>query len=170
MYSRRTFIAGTTLAAGHVLATVTSPLPPRRIPLAFLGAGYSHFAGKYAVTQASPDFEVIGVCEEDATIRDRMATPPRWISWGDLVERSEVVVVESGVRRHAVDALRALEAGKHVHLEKPPADTMSGFDALIAAAARKHRLLQVGYMWRYNPGLMALLDACLLYTSPSPRD
>jgi predicted dehydrogenase len=159
MFSRRSFVAGTALAAGNVLVSGAAPLPARRLPLAFLGAGYSHFAGKYQVATESPEFEVIGVCEEDAAVRGTVAKPPRWISFEELVQRSEVVVVESEVRRHAADALRALEAGKHVHVEKPPAETMSGFDALLAAASRQKRLLQVGYMWRFNPGLVALLKA-----------
>lgn len=159
MLSRRSFVTGTALAAGNVLAFGATSVPARRLPLAFLGAGYSHFAGKYQVAMESPEFEVIGVCEEDAAVRGALAKPPRWISFEDLARRSEVVVVESEVRRHAADALRALEAGKHVHVEKPPADTMSGFDALLAAASRQKRLLQVGYMWRFNPGLVALLKA-----------
>ena len=159
MLSRRSFLTGSALVAGDALFCAAAPEPVRRIPMAFLGAGYSHFAGKYPVAMESPEFEVIGVCEEDAAVRRTVTKPPRWISFEELVQRSEVVVVESEVRRHAADALRALEAGKHVHVEKPPADTMSGFDALLAAASRQKRLLQVGYMWRFNPGLVALLNA-----------
>ncbi len=46
-----------------------------------------------------------------------------------------------------------------MHLEKPPADDVASFRALLTLAARKKRLLQVGYMWRYNPAINAALEA-----------
>ena len=36
---------------------------------------------------------------------------------------------------------------------------MEGFRELIEIAAKQKRLLQVGYMWRYNPGINASLEA-----------
>lgn len=159
MLSRREFVAGTALAAGRVLAAETGAAPTARLRLAFLGAGYSHFDGKYQVALESPEFEVVGVCEDDPAVRADVTRPVRWISFEELVAESEVVVVESEVRRHAADARRALEAGKHVHLEKPPSDTVAGFDSLVEIATQRRRQLQVGYMWRYNPGFVALMDA-----------
>lgn len=159
MLTRRAFVAGTALAAGQLAAAEPDAGSVRRLPLAFLGTGYSHFEGKYRVAMESPDFEVIGACSDEDPVPGRIHPAPRRISFDELAARSEVVVVESEVRRHAADARRALEAGKHVHLEKPPADTLSEFDALLELAARQRRQLQVGYMWRHNPGMIALLDA-----------
>jgi predicted dehydrogenase len=67
--------------------------------------------------------------------------------------------VESAVKDHAKHALLALEAGKHVHVEKPPADTMAAFHKLASLAEKKKLLLQSGYMWRYNPAVNKALEA-----------
>jgi predicted dehydrogenase len=70
-----------------------------------------------------------------------------------------VVAVESDVANHAADALAALQAGKHVHVEKPPTVTMAEFDRLFETARQKKLLVQTGYMWRYNPGIIKALEA-----------
>ncbi|MFO1461487.1 MAG: Gfo/Idh/MocA family oxidoreductase [Verrucomicrobiota bacterium] len=159
MSSRRSFLAGIAASAGAVLTAAESAGPARKIRLGFLGAAYSHFAGKYEVALRSPDFEVIGVCEENPEFRNRKSATARWMSFTDLAMECEALVIESEVRRHAPDALRALEAGKHVHIEKPPAASLATFEEILNLAAQKRRVIQVGYMWRYNPGLNALLDA-----------
>jgi len=70
-----------------------------------------------------------------------------------------VVAVESAVEDHARHAKIALEAGKHIHLEKPPADTLQAFRELVALARAKRLVMQMGYMWRYHPGINAVLEA-----------
>ncbi|MBL9176246.1 MAG: Gfo/Idh/MocA family oxidoreductase [Verrucomicrobiales bacterium] len=159
MTSRRSFLTGVAASTGAILTGAEPPAPVRRIRLGFLGAAYSHFQGKYDVALRSPDFEVIGVCEENPEVRQRRSPSLRWMSFPDLAPSCEALVIESEVRRHAPDALRALEAGKHVHIEKPPASSMAAFEDILNLAAQHRRVIQVGYMWRYNPGLNALLEA-----------
>lgn len=53
---------------------------------------------------------------------------------------------------HFPPALAAIQAGKHVFVEKPLCFTLSEVDQLIAAADRAQVILQVGYMKRYDPG------------------
>jgi predicted dehydrogenase len=62
------------------------------------------------------------------------------------------------VADHARHARLALSAGCHVHLEKPPAVDLAEFTALQQLAASRGRLLQMGYMWRHNPGLEVALN------------
>ena len=81
------------------------------------------------------------------------------ISQADLLERSEVVAVESDVRDHARQALLALRAGRHVHLEKPPAVTLGELRKMVALARVQKRWLQTGYMWRHHPGFAAICEA-----------
>jgi predicted dehydrogenase len=70
-----------------------------------------------------------------------------------------VVAVESDVKPHAEHAQWALEAGKHLHLEKPPSDNMADLRRLVDLAERKRLLVQMGYMWRYHPGINAAIEA-----------
>jgi predicted dehydrogenase len=52
---------------------------------------------------------------------------------------------------HAEHAIAALEAGKHVSLQKPPTRTLAELDRLAAAAARTGRLLRVFENFSYYP-------------------
>jgi len=72
---------------------------------------------------------------------------------------ARVVAVEGPVKDHYASARLALEAGKHVHVEKPPADTMAGMRHLVQTAQQKKLLLQSGYMWRYHPGFDKVIEA-----------
>src|SRR5262245_429514 len=76
---------------------------------------------------------------------------------GGLLRRDDVdaVYIATPPFLHHPQALAALEAGKHVLVEKPLAMTVGQADELIAAARRRDRLLVANLMQRYNP----LLDA-----------
>jgi predicted dehydrogenase len=100
------------------------------------------------------------VCDEsEAGRRTCDAQGAQRITRDDLWARAEVVAVESEIRDHAAHARAALGAGKHVHLEKPPATTLADLRAIIALAREKDRLVQVGFMWRYHPGFQAIAEA-----------
>jgi predicted dehydrogenase len=133
--------------------------PPRRLKVGFLGVGYSHFKDKFELIRASPEWELVGLCEEDEVARSTGPADARWLSAGQLFAEAEVIIVESAVKDHAPYARRALLAGKHVHVEKPPAPALAAMRELLRLAGEKQRLLQVGYMWRYNPGINAALAA-----------
>ena len=141
-----------------MIAAPESPKP--KIKIGFLGVSHSHAAGKLKVVQESPEFELVGISEESEKIREPYgSTGVKFLSRDELFNASSVVAVESAVRDHARHAKLALQAGKHVHVEKPPADTLKEFQELISLARAKNLLLQTGYMWRYNPGLMAAIQA-----------
>jgi predicted dehydrogenase len=138
------------------IATQSADAPSRRIKVGILGTAYSHFAEKYKLLSRSPDWELVGVCEDDSAVRARGPSDAQWLSAEELFARTEVVVVESAVPDHSRDALRALRAGKHVHVEKPPSLALREFKTILAAADEKKRRLQVGYQWRYHPGFIAI--------------
>jgi predicted dehydrogenase len=148
-------LAATCLPQNQIQNAETS----RKIAVGFLGVGYSHFRDKHKLVSESNDWRLVGLCEEDAAVRAKGPAGARWLSAEQLFAEAEVVVVESAVKDHARYAKRALLANRHVHVEKPPADTLEGFRELIRLAGEKKLLLQVGYMWRYNPGINAVLEA-----------
>jgi predicted dehydrogenase len=130
-----------------------------KLAVGFLGTAHSHFREKHKVVLESADWRLVGLCEEDERVRAKGPAGARWLDADPLFAEAEAVVVESAVHHHARDAKRALLAGKHVHVEKPPADSLEGLRELLELAADKKRLLQIGYMWRYNPGINAVLEA-----------
>lgn len=72
---------------------------------------------------------------------------------GDLLRRDDVdlVYIATPPFLHHAQALAALEAGKHVIVEKPLAMTVAQADELVAAARRQDRLVVANLMQRYNP-------------------
>ncbi len=131
-----------------------------RIPIGFLGATYSHGPEKIKLAMNSPEWEFVGVCESSEAGRQACAKlGVKLVSQDELFARACVVAVESDVRDHAPHALLALKAGRHVHLEKPPATKLAEMQAVVALAREKKLLLQTGFMWRYNPGFTAIFDA-----------
>lgn len=71
----------------------------------------------------------------------------------DLLRRDDldVVYIATPPFLHHEQALAALEAGKHVIVEKPLALTVGQADELIAAARARDRLVVANLMQRYNP-------------------
>ncbi len=159
--NRRTFIKTVTAAAvaAHPARLAGQAATRPRIKAGFLGCAYSHFAAKYKILRDSADWDLVGVCEENAAARAQGPADARWLTAEQLFAEAEVVVVESSLKEHGRDGLRALAAGRHVHVEKPPADNLADLRRMVALAREKKRLLQVGYQWRYHPGLNAVIEA-----------
>jgi len=68
----------------------------------------------------------------------------------------DAVVVASPARDHADLALRALEAGKHVFVEKPLALDLDDARRVVARADELDLTLMVGHLLQYHPAFLAL--------------
>jgi predicted dehydrogenase len=82
----------------------------------------------------------------------------------DLLADDELdaVAIATPVTTHAAIARRCLEAGKHVFVEKPLAQSIEDAEGAIAAAREHDRTLMVGHLLEYHPGvakLKELIDA-----------
>ncbi len=137
-----------------------------KIRVGMVGTAHPHAPGKVAVLKASPDFELVGVCEADEARRtsraqDKAFAGVRWVGEEDLLSDRSVrlIVVEGQVRDNVPAARRAVAAGKHVHLEKPGGVSLEEFRALLDAAQQKGVMIQMGYMFRYNPAFQFLFRA-----------
>jgi predicted dehydrogenase len=81
-------------------------------------------------------------------------------SYAELLadEGVDAVYVASPHALHVGHVTAALEAGKHVLLEKPLAMTASDGWDLVETARRVERVLATGYQARYVPGHIAMRD------------
>ncbi len=68
-------------------------------------------------------------------------------------ESVEAVTIATPVPSHYALALEALEAGKHVFVEKPPAMRGEEMEELVALATAKGLVLMPGHLLLYHPGL-----------------
>lgn len=159
MMNRRQFMMGTAMIAAGSLSLVADS-PRGKIKIGFLGGAHSHALEKWRTIRALDESELVGLCDESAQIRESFAKlGAKTLSREELFAGCEVVAVESAVRDHARDARLALEAGKHVHVEKPPAVTLGECEELVRLAREKKLLLQTGYMWRFHPGINRAIEA-----------
>jgi predicted dehydrogenase len=81
-------------------------------------------------------------------------------SFDDLLadDSLDAVVIATPVPTHYALAKQALEAGKHVFVEKPPAMRAQEMDELVALAAAKDLVLMPGHLLLYHPGVIKLKE------------
>jgi predicted dehydrogenase len=70
----------------------------------------------------------------------------------------DAIVVATPVPTHYELAKAALEAGKHVFVEKPPAMTTTEIDELVALARERDLVLMPGHLLLYHPGVIKLKE------------
>ena len=136
----------------------------KRIKIGQIGVGHAH-ASKLAVYRDSPDYEVVGVVEPDADLRKRAedAVPYRGLKWltrEQLLETRglEAVLLETRVRDLLDNAEACVNAGMHVHIDKPAGESLPQLKRILDTAAKKKLLVQMGYMYRYNPAVVLLRE------------
>ena len=129
-----------------------------------IGVGHAH-ANKMRVYRKSPDFDVVGVVEPDPLLRQRAQRSPiykdlKWMTQEQLLNEPglQVVGVETRVRDLLDVAETCVDAGLHIHLDKPAGESLPQFKRILDTAARKHLLVQMGYMYRYNPAVIMMRD------------
>ena len=133
-----------------------------RIRIAFLGGSHSHASDKVDVVRENRTYELVGLWDSNPEVASRyVQRGVRLLDRAEILDDDsiDVIAVESDVPNHAQDAIDSLRAGKHVHVEKPPADNLAAFHEIQQLARRQRLHVQVGYMWRYNPAINAALQA-----------
>ena len=131
-----------------------------RLRLGVIGVGAMGARHAENIARGVPEATLVAVFDAQAAGAPRIATTlgcDHTASLDELLRRSDVdaVVIVSPPRFHAEHAIEALEAGKHVLLEKPMALSLADADRIIAAADRAGRRLQIGFMRRYDPAYAA---------------
>jgi predicted dehydrogenase len=134
-----------------------------RVSVGVVGLGYwgPNLARNFA---ALPECELAWCCDADAQRRERLAGQfPSARFTGDLDEllsdpALDAVVLATPVPTHATLAARVLQAGKHCFVEKPLAQSVADAELAVAAAAQAGRLLMVGHLLEYHPGVLALKE------------
>src|SRR5436305_963288 len=70
----------------------------------------------------------------------------------------DAIVLATPVPTHADLAVRVLEAGKHCFVEKPLAERVADAERAVEAARATGRLLMVGHLLEYHPGVLRLKE------------
>jgi predicted dehydrogenase len=105
---------------------------------------------------ATGEAEIICIAdsnEDQAKVRAEQWGAPRTCArYDDLIAMDDLDAVVVGIPTgfHAEATIKALNSGKHVLCEKPMARTLEECDAMLAAAERAGKVLQIGFVRRFD--------------------
>jgi len=169
-FSRRHFLqtaglvtVGSAFAAETVGANAAA-VP--KIKIAQIGTGHMH-ASKIGTLRTLTDlFEVVAVADDDPHERKKNENKGPyqglpWMSVDELLAIPGLVAVAVETEEHLPlpYTLRCVEAGKHVHLDKPAGESLTDFRKILDIAQAKNLAFQMGYMYRNNPAIQCCLKA-----------
>jgi predicted dehydrogenase len=130
-----------------------------KVRVAVVGAG--DFGRNHArVYRELEGAELAGVVDTDPARAAQLAaefSTEVLPSLDSLAGRVDAASVAVPTVEHARVGCRLLELGLDVLVEKPIAASLAEADRLISTASRARRILQVGHLERYNPGLAAVM-------------
>ncbi len=112
--------------------------------------------------QKHPAARVVALVETSAKrgreIAGRFKVPDLYTDYRGVLARADIDVVSIALPNylHALVALAALQAGKHVMLDKPMTTNARDAARLVAEARRRRRLLMVGQNQRFAPAVQTL--------------
>lgn len=168
-FSRRKFIkaatvsfAITALDAGGLAAIVT----PGPLKVALIGTGWYGKSDLFKLIQVEP-VEVVALCDVDRNLLEDAAkmvssrqvshkTPQLYSDYRKMLaaHKLDIVLIGTPDHWHALTAIAAMQAGAHVYVQKPISVDLLEGEAMLAAARRYKRVVQVGTQRRSTPHLI----------------
>lgn len=122
-----------------------------------IGIGYlgRHHARIYSELDG---VHLTAVCDrhiEKAEEAGRALNAKAFSDYREMFDSVDVLSIVTETSTHYEIALECLDAGKDILIEKPITSTVNQADAVIEAANRLGRTVQVGHIERYNPAVSA---------------
>ena len=102
-------------------------------------------------------YELCGLCvrgiSKPVELPESWAALPRYADYGEALAalKPDVVSINTWPDTHADYAIRAFEAGAHVFIEKPLAETADDAQRVVDTAHRLNKKLVIGYALRHHP-------------------
>ena len=179
--NRRTFL-GTSAAAGLAYSSIASTAaevakgPVKRVAL--IGSGWYGKIDLFRLIQVAP-VEVVALCDVDSTMLSGAADmvakrqksgkrPKTYADYRTLLKKNDLdlVLIATPDHWHALPMIDAVKAGCDVYVQKPTSIDVVESQAMLAAARKYDRVVQVGTQRRSTPHLMeakeTIVDAGLL--------
>lgn len=110
-----------------------------------------------------PGFEVVGVCERRIANRklpDALKDAKKFADFDTALKelKPDVVSINTLPDTHANFAIKSMEAGAHVFVEKPLADSVANAEKVVETAKRTKRKLVIGYILRHHPSWIKFIE------------
>jgi predicted dehydrogenase len=179
--NRRTFIKGASAALALTTLGATasnSKKPNKTYRVGLIGAGWYGKSDLLRLIQVA-DVEVVALCDVDKNMlaaagtlvskrQKSKAVPKLYGDYRTLLAENklDIVLIGSPDHWHALQAIDAIKSGAHVYVQKPiSVDVIEG-EAMVAAARKYNKVVQVGIQRRSTPHLVEakknIVDAGLL--------
>jgi predicted dehydrogenase len=133
-----------------------------KIRIGQIGTSHAH-ASKLSAYRRSPDYEVVGIVEPSDALRQKAMQQEafrdlKWMTTDELLNQPglQAVLVETEVRDLLANAQKCVQAGMHVHIDKPAGESLPQLQKILTLADERRLMVQMGYMYRYNPGVVLL--------------
>ena len=130
----------------------------KKLSVLVVGCGHMGISHARAYHTMSDDFEIVGLVSRGPASRKKLNAEfgNRYAEFSDFhaalaQTKPAAVCISTYAETHAEYAIAAMEAGAHVFLEKPVADTIVDCERVLAAAKRLNKKLLVGYILHVHP-------------------
>lgn len=122
--------------------------------------GLGNMGQSHALAHHRLGSQIVGLVNRSPRdLAPELASYPRFQTFEEgLAQHPDLVVIATYTDSHADLAIRAMEAGAHVFVEKPLAATVEEAERVVATARRLKRKLVVGYILRHHPAWTRLID------------
>ncbi len=176
--SRRKFLEKSGIALAGVGASqfVPAPLfsrsgsisPNEKLNIGVIGCNGMGWSNTNSLLKMA-DVDCIAVCDVDQSVIDRRSAnveglrghkPEAYKDYRKLLENNDIdaVVIGTPDHWHCKMMVDAVEAGKHVYVEKPAANTIEECQIMIDAAKKYGKIVQVGQWQRSGPHYADAID------------
>ncbi len=133
-------------------------------PVRILVVGLGNMGASHASAyHRNPGFQIVGLCSrsiKSKLIPDELKGYPLFDDYeAALAElKPDAVSINTWPNTHADYAVKAMEAGAHVFMEKPIATNNEDAARVVAAARRLDRKLVLGYILRVHPSWVKFIE------------
>lgn len=128
-------------------------------------AGAGHL-GKIHIKciQSAQGLSLVGFYDTDAGVREKVAAEfgiKAFDDYNEMLRHCDAVDIVVPTIFHHKIAKKAIEAGKHIFIEKPITHTLAEAEELLDIAKQKKLKIQVGHVERFNPAFLAISQLAL---------
>jgi predicted dehydrogenase len=134
-------------------------------PIKILIVGCGNMGASHAAAyHQMPEFEICGLVargESKKRLNEKLKSDyPMFDSYEDALAQSkpDAVCISTYPDTHEEFAIKALEAGCHIFIEKPLADTVTGCERIIQKANETGKKVVVGYILRHHPSWIKFIE------------
>ena len=134
------------------------------IKIGQIGIGHNHGEAKMLAVRKFPElFEVVGFAEENEEWIKKRGNFKGYeglkrYSVDELIEKCDALLIETDVWNLTETAQKCIDAGKHIHMDKPGSGTLEEYKHLLDTAKAKNLVVQLAYMYRYNPAVQKCFE------------